>query len=233
MMIGCGTYEENSRGRTGGVFIVLEYMEKGSLDSLVWDNDGSLRWDTRLQLMEDVSEGMAYLHGVHRSIHRDLKTPNVLLCEESGVLRAKVGDFGLARILGGGGVGKSEGEKETKSIRGFISKRLKQSKKSSKEEESKESSSDEALSSSMTCGAGTYFLWEMFFSFFFLLHIHILYYITGTSLWMAPELVETIQLEKEGQYEASYSQAVDIYAFGTCISLKLCSLSSFSLFLTD
>ena len=41
---------------------------------------------------------------------------------------------------------------------------------------------------------------------------------TGTSLWMAPELVETIQLEKEGTYEASYSQAVDIYAFGIILN---------------
>ena len=35
---------------------------------------------------------------------------------------------------------------------------------------------------------------------------------------MAPELVETIQLEKEGTYEASYSQAVDIYAFGIILN---------------
>jgi len=192
MMIGCGTFEENSRGRTGGVFIVLEYMERGSLDTLIWNNDGSLSWDTRLQLMEDVAEGMAYLHGVHRSIHRDLKSPNVLLGEEGGTLRAKVADFGLARILGSER-NKTKEKEETKTVSGFISKRLMRKRKSSENNSNSKEEDETLISSSMTCGA-------------------------GTSLWMAPELVETIQMEKEGTYEASYSQAVDIYAFGIILN---------------
>ena len=227
---------------------MLEYMERGSLDTLIWDNDGSLKWSTRLQLMEDVAEGtfvlsyyfelfylyiislsqtgMAYLHGVHRSIHRDLKSPNVLLGEEGdGILRAKVADFGLARILGDKNnkeqkSSSSNEGRETKTVSGFISKRLLRKRKSSERDDEKEDGGETLISSSMTCGA-------------------------GTSLWMAPELVETIQMEKEGTYEASYvlfsielclrfkihhnnntnrtipnsySQAVDIYAFGIILN---------------
>ena len=136
------------------MFIVLEYMERGSLDTLIWDNDGSLKWDTRLQLMEDVAEGMAYLHGVHRSIHRDLKSPNVLLGEEgNGILRAKVADFGLARILGDKSSKEKSEEGETKTVSGFISKRLMRKRKSS--ENGKEDEDEQLISSSMTCGAGT------------------------------------------------------------------------------
>ena len=154
MYFECWSVLLNRTTGTGGVFIVLEFMERGSLDNLIWDNDGSLKWDTRLQLMEDVAEGMAYLHGVHRSIHRDLKSPNVLLGEEgNGILRAKVADFGLARILGDKSSKEKSEEGETKTVSGFISKRLMRKRKSS--ENGKEDEDEQLISSSMTCGAGT------------------------------------------------------------------------------
>jgi serine/threonine protein kinase len=56
--------------------------------------------------MLDICEGMAYLHsstyadGSEKKVlfHQDLKSANVLLAEEDGILRAKIGDFGLSRM---------------------------------------------------------------------------------------------------------------------------------------
>jgi len=56
-------------------------------------------WVQRIIWMTDVASGLTYLHLIHKSIHRDLKSPNVLLTKENGELRAKVADFGLTKIL--------------------------------------------------------------------------------------------------------------------------------------
>ena len=61
--------------------------------------DTHIPWSLRVRLLADVADGMCYLHGVHNSVHRDLKSSNVLLTEENGTLRAKVADFGLARLM--------------------------------------------------------------------------------------------------------------------------------------
>ena len=42
---------------------------------------------------------MEYIHTDLGSIHRDLKSENVLLCLENAELRAKVADFGLSRFM--------------------------------------------------------------------------------------------------------------------------------------
>lgn len=91
--------------------IVMEYMPKGSLYSLL-QSSNNLGWDIRYKMAVDVSCGMAYLHkqGI---IHGDLKSMNVLLDNH---YNAKITDFGLAKVklessqstlLGGANVGGS------------------------------------------------------------------------------------------------------------------------------
>jgi len=78
----------------GHYSIVMEYMPKGSLYDLLKDNSHELGWSTRYQISIDVGEGLSFLHAIG-ILHRDLKSPNILLDNH---LRAKITDFGLAKI---------------------------------------------------------------------------------------------------------------------------------------
>jgi len=76
--------------------VVMEYAPGGSLRSRL-NRDGAPTYADSLLWALDIAEGMKYLHdqGV---MHCDLKTPNVLLAHEHSKDRAKVADFGLARL---------------------------------------------------------------------------------------------------------------------------------------
>nr|TKW36963.1 hypothetical protein SEVIR_1G015851v2 [Setaria viridis] len=77
-------------------------MENGSLDRWLHRRRRKigppLGWPTRLSIAMDVTRGLSYMHhGFTRPvIHRDVKCSNILLDRE---FRAKIADFGLARIL--------------------------------------------------------------------------------------------------------------------------------------
>ncbi|KAJ0467353.1 putative protein kinase RLK-Pelle-LRR-IX family [Helianthus annuus] len=61
-----------------------------------------LSWKRRLSIALDVARGMEYLHSLaHESfIHRDLKSSNILLCDD---FQAKVSDFGSVKLVPDGG----------------------------------------------------------------------------------------------------------------------------------
>ncbi|CAM8933399.1 unnamed protein product [Rhodiola kirilowii] len=80
--------------------LVYEFMCNGSLqDVLLLKKDVRLRiWEVRFLIALDVAKGIEYLHRCDPPIvHCDVKPSNVLL---DGNLRAKIGDFGLARFKG-------------------------------------------------------------------------------------------------------------------------------------
>jgi serine/threonine protein kinase len=87
--------------------IIMEMMPRGSLSSFIKKNKASMRWSERYQMMLDVCEGMAFLHSnVYADktakqvmFHQDLKSANVLLSAEGGMIRGKIGDFGLSRTF--------------------------------------------------------------------------------------------------------------------------------------
>ncbi|CAO2172294.1 unnamed protein product [Urochloa humidicola] len=86
------------------MFLVYDYMPKGSLDQYIFaDSDAgggrrrpALTWAQRRAVVLDVGRGLEYLHyGVKPGIyHRDIKATNILLDAD---MRARVADFGLAR----------------------------------------------------------------------------------------------------------------------------------------
>jgi len=93
---------------------VLEYCAGGSLHEAIYrNNDGPmagqplsrLTWPQTHKIAVDVARGMAYLHA-QMMLHRDLKPLNILMAEritsESQRPHAKVGDFGLVKIIGKG-----------------------------------------------------------------------------------------------------------------------------------
>nr|AAI69994.1 C-src tyrosine kinase [Xenopus laevis] len=77
-----------------GLFIVTEFMAKGSLvDYLRSRGRSVLGGECLLKFSLDVSEGMEYLES-NNFVHRDLAARNVLVSEEN---IAKVSDFGLTK----------------------------------------------------------------------------------------------------------------------------------------
>ena len=94
LFLGCGI-----RSTDNSIFLVLEFCEERTLEYLLYGNPKAPppSWDVRLRLLKDAAEGMMHLHLILKTLHRDLKSPNILLNRENGELRGKVADFGTAR----------------------------------------------------------------------------------------------------------------------------------------
>ncbi|KAI7995033.1 Serine/threonine-protein kinase EDR1 [Camellia lanceoleosa] len=76
--------------------ILTEYLPRGSLYKLLHRPNNQLDEKKRMRMAVDVAKGMNYLHTSHPTIvHRDLKTPNLLVDKNWLV---KVCDFGLSRV---------------------------------------------------------------------------------------------------------------------------------------
>ncbi|XP_062618542.1 dual specificity testis-specific protein kinase 2-like [Saccostrea cucullata] len=79
----------------GQLHALTEFMNGGSLDRLIADENIEMPWTLRINLSSDIARGMKYLHS--RGIfHRDLTSRNILLRVEGDVYHAVVSDFGLA-----------------------------------------------------------------------------------------------------------------------------------------
>ena len=100
LFLGCGV-----RGKDH--FLVTELCSGGSFDRHIWLKRDELKMTLyeRLHIVLDAALGLEFLHKLHRSIHRDIKSPNVLLVKRpSSDYRktqwmGKLGDFGLARMV--------------------------------------------------------------------------------------------------------------------------------------
>lgn len=85
------------------LFVIYEYAQKGSVRSHLRDpqNKGhtSLSWIMRVQIALDAARGLEYIHEHTKThyVHRDINTSNILL---DAAFRAKISDFGLAKLVG-------------------------------------------------------------------------------------------------------------------------------------
>ncbi|XP_030519322.2 probable L-type lectin-domain containing receptor kinase S.7 [Rhodamnia argentea] len=85
----------------GELLLVYDFMPNGSLDNLLYQEveQGSLlKWPHRLNIAVGLASVLTYLHQEceQQVIHRDIKTSNIML---DGNFNARLGDFGLARLM--------------------------------------------------------------------------------------------------------------------------------------
>jgi eukaryotic-like serine/threonine-protein kinase len=87
----------------GSPFMVMEYLEGETLGTLLRTNN-PIPIETTLSVITDVARGLSAAHAVG-AIHRDIKPDNIFLVPNAdGTPRAKVFDFGMARLAGGSGL---------------------------------------------------------------------------------------------------------------------------------
>ncbi|KAF8644783.1 hypothetical protein HU200_066330 [Digitaria exilis] len=82
--------------------LVYEFMPNGNLHSALHTMCGAtLPWEARFRAVLGIASALEYLHDRcdHRILHRDVKSSNVLL---DGEFNARLGDFGLARLVSHG-----------------------------------------------------------------------------------------------------------------------------------
>ncbi|KAJ7015544.1 L-type lectin-domain containing receptor kinase S.7 [Populus alba x Populus x berolinensis] len=86
----------------GEVLLVYEFMPHGSLDRMLYEEGSErgifLNWAHRQKTAVGLASSLTYLHHEceQKVIHRDIKTSNIML---DGNFNARLGDFGLARIM--------------------------------------------------------------------------------------------------------------------------------------
>jgi len=76
----------------GRFFLVMRFVDGLPLDQYLQEK-GPLDWNTAIQILREVAEGLDYAHQ-HGFVHRDIKPANILISEKEG---AVLTDFGLVK----------------------------------------------------------------------------------------------------------------------------------------
>ncbi|KAF8380196.1 hypothetical protein HHK36_027678 [Tetracentron sinense] len=100
--------------------VVVEHVTNGTLrEHLDCMNGTILDLAARLDIAIDVAHAVTYLHMYtdHPIIHRDIKSSNILLTEK---LRAKVADFGFARLGADSDTGATHVSTQVKGTAGYL-----------------------------------------------------------------------------------------------------------------
>ena len=82
----------------GELLLVYEYLPNGSLNHHLFEESTLLTWARRYRLALGLASSLLYLHEEWEQcvVHRDIKSSNVMLDSD---FNAKLGDFGLARLV--------------------------------------------------------------------------------------------------------------------------------------
>ncbi|XP_070825664.1 interleukin-1 receptor-associated kinase 1 [Chaetodon trifascialis] len=109
----------------GTVCLIYSYMDKRSLEDQLHNVDVTLSWSERVAVVEEASKALQFLHrppgGETPLIHGDVKSSNILLDRH---LVVKLADFGLARSVSRGSLGRSASQTvsvgKTTTVRGTL-----------------------------------------------------------------------------------------------------------------
>ncbi|KAI7755068.1 hypothetical protein M8C21_006535 [Ambrosia artemisiifolia] len=115
-LVKCYGYLQHGEER----IIVVEYVPNGTLrEHLDCIKGDVLSFASRLDIAIDVAHAITYLHTYtdHPIIHRDIKSSNILLTEK---LRAKVADFGFARLAADVESGQTHVSTQVKGTAGYL-----------------------------------------------------------------------------------------------------------------
>lgn len=91
-LYGCTSHQSSE------LLLVYEYVPNGTVADHLHgkqSKNGLLSWSKRLSIAIETASALVYLHDSD-VIHRDVKTQNILLCNDFSV---KVADFGLSRLF--------------------------------------------------------------------------------------------------------------------------------------
>ncbi|XP_026390019.1 L-type lectin-domain containing receptor kinase IX.1-like [Papaver somniferum] len=80
------------------LLLVYEFMPNRSLDNHLFRGENVLSWEVRYKIALGIASALLYLHEEWEQciVHRDIKSSNVMLDSN---FNAKLGDFGLARLV--------------------------------------------------------------------------------------------------------------------------------------
>ena len=80
------------------LLLIYEFMSNGSLDLHLFKGKSMLTWMKRYNIARELASALLYLHEEWELcvLHRDIKSSNIMLDSN---LNAKLGDFGLARLV--------------------------------------------------------------------------------------------------------------------------------------
>ncbi|CAH1430041.1 unnamed protein product [Lactuca virosa] len=80
----------------GDIAILMEYMDAGTLDSLLKNGgSGTFTEKSLADIARQILNGLNYLHA-HKIIHRDIKPANLLVNKN---MEVKIADFGVSKIM--------------------------------------------------------------------------------------------------------------------------------------
>lgn len=87
-------FDAGEEPETRTPYIVMEYIDGQSLNTLLSNNAGKLALERALQLTEELAEALDCAHG-QGVVHRDIKPANILVTSAG---HAKITDFGIAKL---------------------------------------------------------------------------------------------------------------------------------------